>query len=75
MLPFMLLSQHLVMLYPNPNDLHFGISYRKKRRVPFSLKDFEILAFGDELKYKSLVLRKTKFNGDEYSRERSLFDL
>lgn len=54
---------------------YFGISYRKKRRVPFSLKDFEILAFGDELKYKSLVLRKTKFNGDEYSRERSLFDL
>ena len=54
---------------------YFGISYRKKRRVPFSLNDFEILAFGDEPRYKSLVVRKTKFNGDENSRERSLFDL
>lgn len=54
---------------------YFGISYRKKRRVPLSLADFQILAFGDEEKYKNLLLRKTKFNGDENSRERSLFDL
>lgn len=54
---------------------YFGISYRKKRRVSLSLADFQILAFGDEEKYKSLVLRKTKFSGDENSREPSLFDL
>ena len=53
---------------------YFGISYRKKRRIPFSLNDFEILAFGDEIKFKSLVVRKTKCYGNEYSRERSLFD-
>lgn len=53
---------------------YFGISYRKKRRVPLSLADFNILAFGEEDKYKKLVLRKTKYFGDENSRERSLFD-
>ena len=53
---------------------YFGISYRKKRRIPFSLNDFEILAFGDETKFKSLVVRKTKYYGNENSRERSLFD-
>lgn len=53
---------------------YFGISYRKKRRVSLSLTDFRILAFGDENKYKNLVLRKTKYCGDENSRERSLFD-
>lgn len=53
---------------------YFGISYRKKRRVSLSLADFEILAFGDEIKYKGLVIRKTKFHGDENSREQSLFD-
>ena len=54
---------------------YFGISYRKKRRVPLSLVDFEILAFGEEAKYKNLVVRKTNFHDDENSGERSLFDL